>query len=91
MLKCDYRRHDSLASGQTISATQKRRHVPSPATIGNTDWLLVSENELSEELPEAEPRLSVSERILFVVTFVHIVLSLSCGEVLQLPLRSPAT
>ena len=59
-LKRDYRRYDSsIASGQAITAPQKRLY-PSLATIVNTGRS-ESEKELPEELPEAEPSLSVSE------------------------------
>ena len=80
----------SLASGQTITALQKRRH-PSPATIITTGRS-ESENELPEKLPKAEPSLSVSELSLYVVTFVHMFLSLSRNQMFQklLPFQSSA-
>jgi hypothetical protein len=111
VLKCDYRRHDSLqvVSAQTSTNLQKRRHAPSSSftsvptarrTVSENDARRpvseneLPENELPEELPEAEPRVSVSEPSLYVVNFVHIILSLSCrDEMFQnlLPLQSPAT
>lgn len=94
MLKCDYRRHDSFASAQTGPVLQKRRHAPSSSVEMVTTRRTVLENELSE-LPEGEPRLSaVSEPSLYVVYFVHIILSLSRVEMFQnllLPLQSPPT
>ena len=95
MLKCDYRRHDSLASAHTSHGTlQKRRHAPSNSVESIvTARRTVPENELPE-LPEDEPRLSVSELNLYVVNFVHIILSLSRDEMFQnllLTLRSPQT
>ena len=70
------------ASGEAITAPKKRRHA-SPATIVTTSWS-VCENEVPEELPEAEPSLSVSELSLYlVVTIVHIILSLSCNQMFQ--------
>ena len=80
---CNFRRHDSA---QTTTAPQKRHHAPSLATIVTTSRS-VSENEL----PEAESHLSVSEPSLYyVVTFVHIILSLEVFQNL-LHLQSPAT
>ena len=96
MLKCDYRRHDSLASAHTSHGTlQKRRHAPSNSVESIvTARRTVPENELPE-IPEDEPRLSVvSELSLYVVNFVHIILSLSRDEMFQnlwLTLRSPPT
>ena len=85
---CDYRRNDSsIASGQAITAPQKRLY-PSLATIVTTGRS-ESEIELPEGLPEAE---LVSELSLYAVTYVHIIPSHSRIQMLHklLPLqRSP--
>jgi len=62
MLKCDCRRHDSLASAQTSAVLQKRRHAASRSVESMvTARRTVPENELPEEFPEDEPRLSVPQ------------------------------
>lgn len=99
MLKCDYRGQGSLASAKTTTL-QKRRQAPFPivTTPGSGSQNTLPEGlpaEIPEEIPEEiledEPRISVSEPSLYVVTLVHIILSLSRDEVNGLPLQSPAT
>ena len=70
MLKCDYRRFDRLAQGQSVTAPQRS----------------LSENAL----PEFEPRRSVCELSLYVVSFVHIIRRVSRNGMYQmlLPFQS---
>ena len=61
---------------QTISQ-EKEKNEAAKAAGHQGPQKQESENELPEELPEAEPTLSVIELSFYVVTFVHIIFSLS--------------
>ena len=83
MINCDNRRHESIGKlARSTTALQQLPRSPSPANIVTTHRP-VFENQAPEELPEAEPHLTVSEPSLYVVTFVHSILS--CDDVNSIP------